>query len=284
MTRSTTGSWRCPSWSRTAAWTADLQRWAVTSAPGSTAAVLWCVGWNCCLVSLPCRVKEASCPKPAITSGSCGRTTSGCRRAARRWSKQRWTTSCSDSRCTPPSPLFLDVVSMTTATKWNVVKGLCFKNKWGLKRGVAFLESVAEQHLCTCFPKRKDVSPSHFWKIWGLCHILPRRATNLSSNGCSCSAESQTNGRFAWQVEELKNDNALLRAQLQQHGVETNGDVTAQWRRAAPSPTLNSDPRDSGCLHELSKTWVSAVLLFNVCFSLREALRWTMAPPAVQRF
>lgn len=40
------------------------------------------------------RVKEASCPRPATTSGSCGRTTSGCRRATRRWSGWRWTTSC----------------------------------------------------------------------------------------------------------------------------------------------------------------------------------------------
>lgn len=31
------------------------------------------------------------------------------------------------------------------------------------------------------------------------------------------------------QIEELKNDNALLRAQLQQHGVEINGDATPQW-------------------------------------------------------
>uniref|UniRef100_A0A6Q2XQJ1 Upstream stimulatory factor 2 n=1 Tax=Esox lucius TaxID=8010 RepID=A0A6Q2XQJ1_ESOLU len=30
------------------------------------------------------------------------------------------------------------------------------------------------------------------------------------------------------QIEELKNDNALLRAQLQQHGIEINGDTTAQ--------------------------------------------------------
>lgn len=33
-----------------------------------------------------------------------------------------------------------------------------------------------------------------------------------------------------FQIEELKNDNALLRAQLQQHGIEVNGDATPQWR------------------------------------------------------
>lgn len=32
-----------------------------------------------------------------------------------------------------------------------------------------------------------------------------------------------------FQIEELKNDNALLRAQLQQHGIEVNGDATPQW-------------------------------------------------------
>lgn len=105
-TRSTTGSWRCPSWSRTAAWTADLRRWAVTSAPRFTADVPLTRRLKpLFLVWLFSRVKEASCPKPATTSGSCGRTTSGCRTAARRWSKPRWTTSCSDSRYTPPSLL-----------------------------------------------------------------------------------------------------------------------------------------------------------------------------------
>ncbi|XP_056272857.1 upstream stimulatory factor 2 isoform X2 [Pseudoliparis swirei] len=37
---------------------------------------------------------EASCPKHATTSESCGRATSGCRRASKRWSRWRWTTSC----------------------------------------------------------------------------------------------------------------------------------------------------------------------------------------------
>lgn len=45
------------------------------------------------------RVKEGSCPKPVTTSESCGRTTSSCRRATRRWSGWRWTTSCSANRC-----------------------------------------------------------------------------------------------------------------------------------------------------------------------------------------
>ncbi|MEQ2192691.1 hypothetical protein XENOCAPTIV_015549, partial [Xenoophorus captivus] len=40
------------------------------------------------------RVKEASCPKPVTTSESSVRTTSGCRRATKRWSGWRWTTSC----------------------------------------------------------------------------------------------------------------------------------------------------------------------------------------------
>lgn len=43
-----------------------------------------------------------------------------------------------------------------------------------------------------------------------------------------------------FQIEELKNDNALLRAQLQQHGIEVNGDATPQWhptRTCATSQT-----------------------------------------------
>lgn len=31
-----------------------------------------------------------------------------------------------------------------------------------------------------------------------------------------------------FQLEELKSDNALLRAQLQQHGIELNGESTPQ--------------------------------------------------------
>lgn len=54
------------------------------------------------LVRLCFRVKEGSCPKPATTSGSCGRTTSSCRRATRRWSGWRWTTSCSGNRFATP--------------------------------------------------------------------------------------------------------------------------------------------------------------------------------------
>nr|XP_021532222.1 upstream stimulatory factor 2 isoform X4 [Aotus nancymaae] len=45
------------------------------------------------LVPSPPRVKEGSCPRPAITSGSCARPTSACRRPSRRPSGCRWTTN-----------------------------------------------------------------------------------------------------------------------------------------------------------------------------------------------
>lgn len=46
------------------------------------------------------------------------------------------------------------------------------------------------------------------------------------------------------QIEELKNDNALLRAQLQQHGIEVNGDATPQWPPHAPIPHHHHRTRD----------------------------------------
>lgn len=39
---------------------------------------------------------------------------------------------------------------------------------------------------------------------------------------------TQCNIPLFFQIEELKSDNALLRAQLQQHGIEVNGDATPQ--------------------------------------------------------
>ncbi|XP_032104939.1 upstream stimulatory factor 2 isoform X1 [Sapajus apella] len=45
------------------------------------------------LVPSPSRVKEGSCPRPAITSGSCARPISACRRPSRRPSGCRWTTN-----------------------------------------------------------------------------------------------------------------------------------------------------------------------------------------------
>lgn len=46
-----------------------------------------------------------------------------------------------------------------------------------------------------------------------------------------------------FQIEELKNDNALLRAQLQQHGIEVNGDATPQWRPTQTCATAQTRRR-----------------------------------------
>lgn len=45
-----------------------------------------------------CRAKAASCPRPAITSRSCGRATTGCRKSCRGSTSCSWTTTSSDSR------------------------------------------------------------------------------------------------------------------------------------------------------------------------------------------
>ncbi|XP_027621985.1 upstream stimulatory factor 1 isoform X2 [Tupaia chinensis] len=46
----------------------------------------------------PWKVKEGFCPKPATTSRSCGRVTTGCLKSCRGWISCSWTTTCSDSR------------------------------------------------------------------------------------------------------------------------------------------------------------------------------------------
>lgn len=121
--------------------------------------------WCCAVNNAPClwsaRAKEASCTRPATTSGSCVRAISSCRRAARKWSGSRWTTSCYDSRL-----------------------------EW------------AATHTVQTHPDCNPCQPCVIAVF--LMFIVPP------------------------QIEELKNDNALLRAQLQQHGVEINGDATPQ--------------------------------------------------------
>lgn len=52
---------------------------------------------------------------------------------------------------------------------------------------------------------------------------------------CSCHQDNYVvNEIFSpliLKIEELKNENALLRAQLQQHGIELVGETPPQWRR-----------------------------------------------------
>lgn len=50
------------------------------------------------LLALSCRVKVGSCPKPAITSRSFGRATTGCLRSCRALTSFSWTTMCFGSR------------------------------------------------------------------------------------------------------------------------------------------------------------------------------------------
>lgn len=68
------------------------------------------------------------------------------------------------------------------------------------------------------------------------------------------------------QIEELKNENALLRAQLQQHGIEMVGETPPQWKRhkeqggATPlrhiTDTVEKKARWRTCEESLSFYWI----------------------------
>lgn len=69
---------------------------AVSSLSASfSTSFFWNFAWSS---ACPFRVKEASCRKPATTSGSSGKATSDSRRVWRKWRGYKWTMSCAGSR------------------------------------------------------------------------------------------------------------------------------------------------------------------------------------------
>lgn len=123
-------------------------------------------------------------PKPVIISRNFGRVTTGCLKNCRGLTNYSWTTMCFDSRSgTPPSPVQLSSTSLPSHQP---------------SSGLPILSSIEVYlYLITggCLNKFRDL---------GVLTFLPISLTALSHV----------------QVEELKNKNLLLRAQLRHHGVE----------------------------------------------------------------